>query len=303
MKYLLPCKCGQSVEVEPGQAGQTVVCNCGELLIVPSMLQVKALPAAPEKPVLVRKKNHVPHRAALVTFILGIVCLGLFVSLFVFIRLVTIGFSFSAILLAFPPMLRGFMNAFFLLRSIESGIFFMIFLRGLMWGFLCTSIALAVRNWTKSPLAEDTAIRRSFFVLGAALLFPAFLLASYLHECKPVPWHVLTKRTLFSYGSNKKPLYQDSTPISEAERRILWMTDERIDQMAPMDLYFYFRTLEQPTFSYDFQDNYQAIKDTYRIWVIGNIILGILSILSIVVSFFMPRQTIVVSGWSGSEWR
>jgi hypothetical protein len=269
MRYLLPCKCGQSVEVEPGQAGQTVVCTCGENLAVPSMLQVKALPVAPEKPVQARKKNSVPYRTALVTFILGIVCLVLFVFL----------------------------------RSFESGFFFSVILRGLMGAFIYASIAYAFRDWAKSQSAEDSTLRRLFFVLGVALLFPALSLASYLYEWKPEPRHVSAKRTFFSYGTNKKPLYQDSTPIAEAEHRILWMTDEGIDHMSPMDLYFYFRTLEQPTFSYNFQDNYEAVKDTYRIWVIGNLILCILSFLSIVVSFFMPRQTVIVSGWSGSEWR
>ena len=292
MKYLLPCICGQSVEVVPGQAGQTVICTCGENLIVPSMLQVKALPVAPDKPEPARKKSSVPYRAAQVTFGLGITCL----VLFVFLQLRTGGFSLSV-------FLRSIMCAFFLLRSIEGGLFAAVLLRGFMFAFFCTSVAFAIRDWVKSPLAEDSTIRRSFFILGAALLFPTFLLASYLYEWKPEPRHVSIKRTFFSYGSNKRPLYQDSTPISESEHRILWTTDQDIDRMHPMDLYFYFQTLEQPTFSYNFQDNYEAIKDTYRIWVTGNIILGILAFLSIVVSFFMPKQTVIVEGWSGTEWR
>ena len=269
MKYLLPCKCGQSVEIELGQAGQTVVCACGENLLVPSMLQVKALPAAPEKPASQRsRKKLVPYRSALMTFVSSVACLILTV----------------------------------LLWRVEYGLFFVL-LRGLTGAFLITSLALALRDWAKSPLAEDSTIRRTFFVLGVALLFPAFLLASYLHEWQPHPRLATVKRTHFSYGSNKKLLPQDSTPIPYSEIRILWMTDEEIDQMSPMELFFYFQTLEEPTFSYNFQDNYEAVKDTYRIWVTGNGILFILAVLSIVASFFMPRQTIEVTGWSGSEWR
>jgi hypothetical protein len=233
------------------------------------MLQVKALPVAPEKPTAgVSKKNAVPYRAALAAFMLGMVCLILWILLWQF----------------------------------EGGFFYVMF-RGFTGALLGAAIALAIRDWVKSPLAEDTPIRRTFFVLGVALLFPTFLLASYLYEWKPHPRWVSTKRIYFSYGTYQRMLYQDSTPIAEAEHRILWMSEEEIDRMMPMDLYFYFRTLKEPTFSYNFQDNYEAIKDTYRIWVTGNTILLMLAFLSIVASFFMPRQTVVVTGWSGSEWQ
>jgi hypothetical protein len=205
MKYLLPCTCGQSVEVEPGQAGQTVACVCGKSLLVPSMLQVKALLQAPEKPM--------------------------------------------------------------------------------------------------SKRAESNALRRTFFVLGIVLLFSALLLAPYLYMWKPEPRHATFKPKYYTYGTNKRMLYQDSTPFSRAEHTILWIRDEHIDRMMPMELYFYFRTLEEPTFSYHFAENYEAVKDTYRIWVTVNVILFILALLSITVSFFIPRQTVVVTGWSGSEWQ
>ena len=205
MKYLLPCSCGQSVEVEPGQAGQTVACACGERLIVPSMLQVKELPSAPTQP--------------------------------------------------------------------------------------------------KPKRAESDALRRTFFVLGIVLLFPALLLAPYLYMWKPEPRHATFKPKFYTHGGLKRMLYQDSTPFSREEHTILWITDQHIDHMLPMELYFYFQTLEEPTFSYNFIENYEAVKDTYRIWVTVNVILFILSFLSITASFFMPRQTAVVTGWSGSEWQ
>ena len=275
MKYLLSCKCGQSHEIEPGQAGQTVVCDCGENLIVPSMLQVKALPVAPEKPTPQRRKkrNSVPYRAAIINLILGIASLVL-----------------------------CFLIWKYMLIS-PSGAWWYVVFRGLTCAFLCTAVALAIRDWLKSPLAEDTTIRRTFFVLGVSLLFPAFPLASYLYQWPPHPLWVSFKQVYFSHGSIQRPLYQDSTPIPQSEHRILRMSNEAIDYMMPMDLYFYFQTLEEPTFSYNFQDNYEGIKDNYRIWVTGTIIVLLLAFLSIVASFFMPRQTVEIAGWSGSEWR
>jgi len=273
MKYLLSCQCGQSHEIEPGQAGQTVMCGCGENLLVPSMLQVKALPAAPEKPKPQRKRKSVPYRAAIINLLLGIGSLVIYLLIWKFITV-----------------------------SSSSTFWFTMF-RGFTCAFLCTAIALAIRDWVKSPLAEDTLVRRSFFVLGVALLFPAFPLASYLYQWPPHPLWVSYKQVYFSHGSIQRPLYQDSTPIPQSEHRILRMTDEAIDYMMPMDLYFYFQTLEEPTFSYNFQDNYEGIKDNYRIWVTGNIILFFLAFLSIIASFFMPRQTVEIAGWSGNDWR
>jgi hypothetical protein len=51
-KYFLPCRCGQQVVVEPRQAGQTVVCPCGEMLPVPTMLEITALEPVPPEPSL-----------------------------------------------------------------------------------------------------------------------------------------------------------------------------------------------------------------------------------------------------------
>ncbi|MBN1394151.1 MAG: hypothetical protein JW959_03940 [Pirellulales bacterium] len=53
-RYLLPCRCGRTVPVEPRQAGETVVCRCGARLSVPSMLEIKSLEPAPSESVAVR---------------------------------------------------------------------------------------------------------------------------------------------------------------------------------------------------------------------------------------------------------
>ena len=268
MKYLLPCKCGQSVEIVVGQAGQMVACSCGENLLVPTMLQVKALPVVPEKPKTTSGKTQVSYRAALVSGIAGVVCLGL-------------GYSF----LLFENWLLH--TRFY----------------GFAGGLFGISLALACRAWAKSPLTEDSTLRRTFFILGIVLLAPTLYFAIYLYMNPPHPSDVSLKRVEFSFGTNKRMLFQDSTPISWQEHQILWMTDEHIDHMMPMELFFYFRTLKEPTFSYNYIDNYTAIKETYRIQATATAILLFLAMLSIVASFFMPRQQVVVTGWSGSEWQ
>jgi hypothetical protein len=47
-KYLLPCRCGQSVAVATRQAGQTTVCTCGATLLIPTMREIAALEPAPD---------------------------------------------------------------------------------------------------------------------------------------------------------------------------------------------------------------------------------------------------------------
>jgi hypothetical protein len=46
-QYLLPCSCGEKVRVEPGQAGGTVPCVCGQSLTVPTLRGIRALAEAP----------------------------------------------------------------------------------------------------------------------------------------------------------------------------------------------------------------------------------------------------------------
>jgi len=42
-RYLLPCSCGRKIPIEPGQAGQTLSCECGASLKVPTMLEMAHL--------------------------------------------------------------------------------------------------------------------------------------------------------------------------------------------------------------------------------------------------------------------
>ena len=45
-RYLLPCSCGKQIPVESVQAGQTVTCQCGNRLEVPTMRGLAALARA-----------------------------------------------------------------------------------------------------------------------------------------------------------------------------------------------------------------------------------------------------------------
>ena len=45
--YLLPCNCGQKVRVGKAQAGQAVLCGCGQQLNVPTLRGLRELEVAP----------------------------------------------------------------------------------------------------------------------------------------------------------------------------------------------------------------------------------------------------------------
>lgn len=42
-KYLLPCRCGATLPIELGQAGQSLTCECGEALSAPTMREISRL--------------------------------------------------------------------------------------------------------------------------------------------------------------------------------------------------------------------------------------------------------------------
>jgi len=340
MRYLLPCQCGQSVEIEPGQAGQTVFCSgCGEELLVPSMLQIKALPVAPEKPAPPREKTDVPYKATLykatfATLIPSIVCLALSIPLWWLGILVVFGVVYLSGITLLTLSLVGVLwmwkisdetNAPYMaaLAMFVSGIVCLVLSIPIGWfahflelgfdgnlvfraicggGFalLIAAPIILLRAWIRQ--GDTNILSRSFFILGIVLLIPAFALTLHLVFSPPHPAQALEKRVWFSFGSTQRMLPQDSTPIPFDERTILLMTDEWIDHMMPMELHLYFQTLEEPTFSFNFRENYEAVWATYRIWVTVNIILFILAFLSVVASFFMPKQNVVVTGWSGTEW-
>jgi hypothetical protein len=248
------------------------------------MLQVKALPIAAEKP-KPQCKSTSAVRIAL--FVFG--------SVFALLS-IPFGLLTFAVLSLPLAMLDWAWLIFFLCSPL-----FKVFLT-LGIAFMVTSILLTVHVWQKSPFEETSIWRKTFFVLGIVLLVPAVFLALHLLERPPQPFDVLQKPDEFIFGPEKKRIYLNATPIPLSERDILWVTDEDIDYMPPMQLHIFFRTLEKPTFSYNFQETYDGVKDSYRIWVTVDIILFLLALGSIVASCFLPKQNVVVTGWSGSDW-
>jgi hypothetical protein len=43
IQYLVPCSCGRKIAAETRQAGETIICGCGERLIIPRLLELKKL--------------------------------------------------------------------------------------------------------------------------------------------------------------------------------------------------------------------------------------------------------------------
>ena len=48
-KYLVPCVCGRQHAVDTGQAGESLVCECGATVAVPTLRQLRELPPAREE--------------------------------------------------------------------------------------------------------------------------------------------------------------------------------------------------------------------------------------------------------------
>lgn len=47
-RYLLPCKCGEKLEIDSSQAGLEIACRCGEKLEVPSLRGIRQLETVDE---------------------------------------------------------------------------------------------------------------------------------------------------------------------------------------------------------------------------------------------------------------
>ncbi|MFC1759612.1 hypothetical protein ACFL2H_12740 [Planctomycetota bacterium] len=75
--YQLPCtSCDQPIQVSLTQAGEELQCSCGAEVLVPTMREVKALPAVdvPERPDASPKSSWSPGQGAL--FAIGILLLA-----------------------------------------------------------------------------------------------------------------------------------------------------------------------------------------------------------------------------------
>jgi hypothetical protein len=57
-RYLLPCTCGKQIPVEPTQAGDTIHCDCGLPLDVPSLMEMRRL--EPEESIVTKARGSQP---------------------------------------------------------------------------------------------------------------------------------------------------------------------------------------------------------------------------------------------------
>ncbi|MDR1291488.1 MAG: hypothetical protein LBK06_09835 [Planctomycetaceae bacterium] len=157
------------------------------------------------------------------------------------------------------------------------------------------------REFADKRREETGVLRHGFFWFGLILLLPSIVALIYFASHYPQPDNVLNKKDRFAYGETM--LYQNSTPIPQYEHVILSITDENIDQMLPFDLFRYYEFFKLgANFSYNFQMNYQELKYAYYTRVAIFSLLIVLSIVSMVISSFMPKRGVVVDGWTGSEW-
>jgi len=144
---------------------------------------------------------------------------------------------------------------------------------------------------------------RSFFaILGVIVLVPSLGFLVWALLTHPRPADVSKKQVWFTYGNNR--VAQDSIPLERYEHDILNASSDAVDHTPPFQVYLFFRTLKNgPVLSYNFQENYQMLKDAYRIRVSAAAICFGLGLLSLVASLFMSRQTKTVGVRRGAEWK
>ena len=141
-----------------------------------------------------------------------------------------------------------------------------------------------------------------FLCLGCIILIPSLTFLLWALWTHPIPQDVLKKRIRLTYGGNT--VWQDSTPLTPQERRILLTRPEDIDFMPPFWVFEHFRILKSgPMLSYNFQENYGMLKDAYRIRVWTGAIGVALGVFCLVVSLFMPKRTKPVGVRKGAEWK
>ena len=162
-----------------------------------------------------------------------------------------------------------------------------------------------VEENTRNESASASSVNLQFFFqfLGVTVLVPSLIFLLWVTtQTYPKPVDVLQKQVLFSYGDNKS-VAQNTTPIPAYEHDILNAHSENIAYLPPFQTYLYFRTLKNgPVLSYNFQENYQMIKDAYRIRLSAAVICTALGLFCLVASLFMPRQMKSVGARKGAEW-
>jgi hypothetical protein len=87
IQYLVPCSCGRKLPVETRQAGESITCECGNILAIPRLLELKKLEktAVQEKIVPVRSAWGVGHGLALAGMSILLIVLALWVYVILFV--------------------------------------------------------------------------------------------------------------------------------------------------------------------------------------------------------------------------
>jgi hypothetical protein len=75
-KYLVTCECGRQLAVEAGQAGETLRCDCGATIAVPTLRQLRELPIEGEEPVARTRTWEARHGAMTVLLIVAVASLA-----------------------------------------------------------------------------------------------------------------------------------------------------------------------------------------------------------------------------------
>ena len=154
---------------------------------------------------------------------------------------------------------------------------------------------------SKSPAVSTFSARFFFGFLGVIVLVPSLFFLYWAISARPCPVDVIRKQVWFTYGSNW--VAQNSTPLERYEQDILNFPSDHVEFLPPFQTYMHFRTLKNgPVLSYNFQENYEMLKDAHRIRVYAAAICVGLGLLSLVASLFTPKQTKIVGVRKGAEW-
>jgi hypothetical protein len=76
-KYLLSCTCGRQIAVEPGQAGESLVCDCGTTVVAPTLRQLRHLPEARDEGPAHAPSWGLRQGAITISLIAAAICLAL----------------------------------------------------------------------------------------------------------------------------------------------------------------------------------------------------------------------------------
>lgn len=144
-------------------------------------------------------------------------------------------------------------------------------------------------------------VHSGLFSTGLVLLLASIALTFYMvTQTTPKPQDVLKKRIFYHFGG--KASYQDSTPITYGDEVILTIPDDMIDKFNPIDAQrFWIYVKDGPTMSFNFNENYQTVKDYYILRCVGCGILNLFALGLFLSSFFLgQKQTVGVQ--RGSSW-